>query len=332
MRLILVLVALALAHPSWDELVRVRASEMQLTRERAELATRLQEQAHAVEEQKARAKGPVERARLEATLAEAQRLARQLATLDGALAARRRELMAAADRVIEGERDAGLRAQAVQVRADMARALAAPARSLAVGAILGLKEAATDGPDELRAKADLLKDTEDRIQRELAALDKRYGAAQRRNELQRSMRNLESSPFLEDTRRQRAEAQVRGNGAAGEPNRGAGAPGTGGDFGAPTPGQTGGGTPPSSGGGDLSGPSPPPGAGLVPQPGSSTDVLALKDLLDAATLGDLGQPKDSARYLRALERARSRLRAVASDLEQRSQVLRRRADELRKTR
>src|SRR5207237_1103749 len=63
---------------------------------------------------------------------------------------------------------------------------------------------AADSSEDLREKADLLKDTEDQIERELAVLDKRYASAQRRNALERSISSLESNPFAEDVRRQRA--------------------------------------------------------------------------------------------------------------------------------
>ncbi|HJZ87220.1 MAG TPA: hypothetical protein VKN99_18730 [Polyangia bacterium] len=323
MRLLVLTVLLLLGHPAWDDLVRVQAEESQLVRERVPMQARLNEQARTVDSLKARASGPVEDARLQAAMAQAQELARKLAALDGQLAVKRRAVIAAADRVIADERDATLREKAMQVRADMARALAAPTPRPGLASALGIKESATDGPEDLREKADLLKDTEDRIQRELSVLDKKYTAAQRRSELQRSMHSLEASPFVEDVRRQRVLPHTGGELGSQSNDRSGGPPNS-----PPSP------SPGFGGGTDSGGASSPfPGGAATPNPsGGVTDVIVLKDVLDAATLSELNQPKDAATYVRALERARQRLRALATDLDQRSQQLRRRADELRKGR
>src|SRR5262245_33039898 len=202
--MLLALAVALFAHPTWDQLVRLRAEETQLVRSRAELAAKLDDQTRALDALKARAAGPVEHARLEAAMAEAQELARRLIALDAQLAAKRRAALLAADRVIAEERDANLRAQAIQARADMASALAAPASAgpPGVAAAVGIRENATDGPEDIREKADRLKDTADKIQRELGVLDRKYGAAQRRSELQRQVRSFESNVFAEDVRRQ----------------------------------------------------------------------------------------------------------------------------------
>src|SRR5262245_38271677 len=97
----LLVAAVALfAHPTWDQLVRLRAEESQLVRSRAELAAKLDDRTRALDALKARATGPVEHARLEAAMAEAQELARKLIALDAQLTASRRAALAAADRVI----------------------------------------------------------------------------------------------------------------------------------------------------------------------------------------------------------------------------------------
>jgi hypothetical protein len=304
---------LMLAHPAWDQLSRVRTEEAQLAQERTRLGARLEEQAREVDALKAR--GDSQGPKLQAALAAAQELARRLQALDGQLGAKRREVVAAADRVVAEERDAQLRAQAVAARADAARALAAPARPSAVAAALGVSESATDGPDDLRAKADLLADTFDKVRRELVVLDKKYAGAQRRADLQRASRSLDSNVFFEDTRRQRAERQsaqtLGGTDTA-----------HGGTANTPTPG---------TGAGDHdSGFTTPGAATTATSSAPPLDVIVLKDVLDPTTLADLSQSHDSARYLRALDRARQRLREIAADLDQRSHTLRKRADELRR--
>jgi hypothetical protein len=311
----LVLLLAGAGPPAWEALAQLRGQESQLVQKRTDLAAQLEAKARAVDAAKARANGPVEESRLRETMAQAQELAQRLLDADRRLEQLRREMLTAADRAAGEVRDPALRAQAVQVRVDVAKALTAPpASGRSIQSALGVTESATDGAEDLREKADLLADTEEKIRRELATMDKRYVAAQRRSELQRSMRSLDDNVFMEDTRRQRASGTTGGD-SAGSPTHG--------------PTQTGG-----SGGG--SGGDPAPGNNLTgPTTTTSTgsqpaDVILLTGILDATTLGELSRPQDSAHYVKALERARDRLRSLALDLDQRSQALRKRADELRK--
>jgi hypothetical protein len=362
--LLAVLVMLG-ASSEWSAFERTKAEEAQLSRQRAQLAAKLEQQAHQVDQLKAHANGPVATAQLEAAMSLGQDLAKRLSQIDAEVGRKRREVMAAADQVIANEHNDNLRTQAIAVRADMASALAGGEKR-ALSSALGVQESASDGPADLTEKADLLKDTEDKIHRELAVLDKRYQAAERRGELMRTMRSLESNPFLEDTRRQhtvagqtapttqrsqgsppsgtgpQAGGSFTGQGAASPP------PPTGGDSNpVATPGPLGAGPGPGAGTGPTTvvgtpggtgarGPTTPVGAlpnaplGTATAQSSTIDVIALKDLLDPATVVDLNQPKDSVTYLRALDRARQRLRQIAADLDQRSRTLRKRADELRK--
>jgi hypothetical protein len=312
-----------LAHPAWDELARVRTEEAHLAQERTQLAAQVDAQAREIDALKAKVDSTSPK--LQASLAQAQDLARRLQALDAQLQAKRRQIVSTADRVVAEERDAQLRTQAIQARADAASALAAP-KPAAVANALGVRESATDSPEDLREKANLLKDTQDKVLRELAVLDKRFQGAQRRADLQRASRSLDNNLFVEDTRRQVAQVQphtLSGAGGAdrntptsGSPNPNP-PPGTG-----TGPGQTGG----TSGDSGFSSPGPTSTAGAPP----AVDVIVLKDVLDPTTLADLSQPHDSARYLRALDRARQRLREIASDLDQRSRNLRKRADDMRK--
>jgi len=310
-----------LAHPASDELARLQKDEARIAQERTQVAARVDASAREVDALKV--KSDPASPKLQAALAQAQDLARKLQALDGQLTAKRREIVAAADRVVGEERDAQLRAQAIQARADAAKALAPPSRPSAVASALGVRESATDSPEDLREKAALLKDTQDKVLRELAVLDKRYTGAQKRADLQRASRSLDNNLFLEDTRHQRAEVQLHSSGGGAssfDPSRG----GTQGGSPNPNPPPTNG----AGGSGDsgLSTPGP-SSTGTGPAP---LDVIVLKDVLDPTTLADLSQPHDSARYLRALDRARQRLREIAADLDQRSQNLRKRADEMRK--
>jgi hypothetical protein len=311
-----------LAHPAWDELARLQKDEARIAQERTQLAARVDASAREVDALKV--KTDAASPKLQAALAQAQDLARRLQSLDTQLVAKRREIVAAADRVVAEERDAQLRAQAISARADAARALAQPAKPSAVAAALGVRESATDSPEDLREKATLLKDTQDKVLRELAVLDRKYTGAQKRADLQRASRSLDRNLFLEDTRHQRADVQLHSSGgAADSPSRtsGGGSP-------SPQPPPSGAGPGQNTGGSDSGFSSPGPSTtGTGPAP---LDVIVLKDVLDAATIADLSQPHDSARYLRALDRARQRLREIAADLDQRSQNLRKRADEMQK--
>src|SRR5262249_21891419 len=138
---------------------------------------------------------------------------------------------------------------------------------------------------------------------------------------QRASRSLDNNVFFEDTRRQRADPQAHSL-SDNSPSR-SGTP-------APNPPPNGSGPPQTgaSGNGDSGFSSPGPTSTGTAAPG--LDVIVLKDVLDPTTIADLAQPRDSARYLRALDRARQRLRAIAADLDQRSLNLRKRADELQK--
>src|SRR5262249_62029350 len=113
--------------PTGSGFVRLRGEGSRLARAGAERAAKPGPRPRALDGLRARAAGRGGQARLEAAMAEAQELARKLIALDAQLTASRRAALAAADRVIAEERDANLRAQAIQARADMARALAAPA-------------------------------------------------------------------------------------------------------------------------------------------------------------------------------------------------------------
>src|SRR5262245_44310633 len=143
---VLLAAIILLAHPAWDELVRVRNDESRIAQERTQVAPRLDAQAR--EGDALKATGDAASPKLPTALAQAQDLARRLQTLDTQLLARRRDLVAAADRVIAEERDAQLRAQAVQARADAATALATPSRPSAVAVALGVRESATDSPED----------------------------------------------------------------------------------------------------------------------------------------------------------------------------------------
>jgi hypothetical protein len=201
MELMVLMLALLAGSPTWDELVRLRAEERALVSQRTELSAKLSGESRLIAELKANAAGPVAEARLRREMAGAQELARELDALEGRLSALRRQGLALADRVIADERDPGLRAQAATTRAELAQALTAPVRPSPLAQALGVREAATDGPTDLREKADLLKDTQDKVERELALVERRYAAAQRRRELQRSVRALDADPFVEDARR-----------------------------------------------------------------------------------------------------------------------------------
>jgi hypothetical protein len=229
---------------------------------------------------------------------------------DGRLRARMADAEALARRLVDLERRMGLTAPPASPR---------PLPTAAPG----------DGPADLDAKADILADQARRVRAAADALDRRVTELKGRQELRRRAADLDRDPFapLEGSKR-RTVSVAAGADAVHPPVSGAYSPGT-----ADRPGgSTSSGSYTSVG---LSG-SPQTASGSggpVSNPTSSTfNVVAvpqvlsveLRELLDPATMADLGQLERgrAPTSVAALQRAVTALRARASSIDAQARAMR----------
>lgn len=187
----------------------------------------------------------------------------------------------------------------------------------------------SDGPAELEAKADILTDQSRRVRAAADALDLRVAELKSRQDLRRRAAELDRDPFapLEQSKRRTMSIAAGGADAA----HSAATPGTSaGDRAGSTyaPGGT-----PVSLTGNPPGPqtsvtAPPPTVAPTPLAAAPlTASLELRDLLDPATVADLGRlehgrPPSS---VAALQKAVATLRARAAAIDTQAQAMRRAA-------
>jgi len=191
--------------------------------------------------------------------------------------------------------------------------------------------AATDGPADLDAKADILTDQSRRLRVQAETLGRRAGELKGRQELRRRVADLDRDPFapMEGSKRRVASAStVAGTrdaapvpGSAPGPTGGRGSsndvPGT------PTSGATGGNVPP---------PTVPTVTPQLPGPAPIVNTTSLsvqlRDLLDTATLADIRKLEATGAgpaSPQALDRAAAALRARADWLDAQARAMRARA-------
>jgi len=192
--------------------------------------------------------------------------------------------------------------------------------------------AATDGPADLDAKADILADQSRRLRVQADTLGRRASELKGRQELRRRVADLDRDPFapMEGSKRRVASAPtttaareappVPGAGPV-APTGGRGNDGANGVINTPAPGGTGTNAPPSVA-------PPPPTGGPLPVATAPPLSGQLRDLLDTATLADIrkleaagGGPASP----QVLDRAAAALRARADWLEAQSRAMRARA-------
>ena len=215
-----------------------------------------------------------------------------------------------------------------------------------------------DGPRELQDKADLLRDSGDKLRREVLRLAQRIDGVERRRHLRERAGAVDEDLFGEAVSNRRsprvASTTLSGpnrGGGSGDTAQGSPAPTTGGSNGSGGAGGSGGsgggsgggaggaggsgggiGTPaPGGGGAGGSGGGPTGGTtGLGGATGGDTTVL--RNLVDPATLDELRRSDggdDLDRQLRALRRAQGELSGLANELDRRARALSQRADELK---
>ncbi|HVY38644.1 MAG TPA: hypothetical protein VHM31_11935 [Polyangia bacterium] len=188
----------------------------------------------------------------------------------------------------------------------------------------------SDGPAELEAKADILTDQSRRVRAAADALDARVSELKSRQDLRRRAAELDRDPFapLEQSKRRTVSIASGSDSTHAGPVAG---PSSAGD-------RAGGATSPGGSPATLtgSGPASPQGSIVVGTPPSSptpvtvaplTASLELRDLLDPATVADLGRLERgrAPSSLAALQKAVAALRARAAAIDTQAQAMRRAA-------
>lgn len=310
------------------ELTRLDGARAEVEGRRAALDRKNQEEAREIERLKGEPSGVGRDYRLGQLLASAQeraleldRLQADLRTRDEALAASRRRLLAACDRALEeGKLPDARRVEIARLRAVEAGRLAGSAPSGGVAIARPVADP-LDGPSELGEKADLLKDSEDRLRREVDRLGRRIDSVEMRRRLRERAGAVDDDLFVEsDTGRRTLRvtplaAVPHTAGGAGDAKDGAQTPTAGSPNG------------------------PPPGGGSLGFGSTGGETFAdprygvsLRGVIDPSTLDDLRRAEagaDLEGQLRALHRMQGGLKSLADDLGRREGDLRKRAREIR---
>jgi hypothetical protein len=341
---------------------KLEADRAQLDGRRVRLEHENEELAGDIEHWKAQSAGVRRDFRLSELLAaaksksdELERVAAELRWRGSALVEGRRQLIAACDRALAGQLPEARRLELARLRTSQTTLLTMPSVT-ASGKVAPVVVDPLDGPRELAEKADLLRDSEDKLKREVQRLASRIDDVERRRHLRERVGAVDEDWFGEATSNRKfarvtstpampADKTVGGTtggagsgrmsgfgatdtnqapAAAAPPAGGATTPTVGG---APTPGggsvgSTPGTQPPPTGGGEFG------GGGA-----RASDTTVLRNLVDPSTLDELRRADggdDLERQLRALRRAQGELQSMANDLERRARSLSTRADELKR--
>jgi len=187
----------------------------------------------------------------------------------------------------------------------------------------------SDGPADLDAKADILADQARRVRAVADALDRRVGELKGRQELRRRAADLDRDPFAPLEGSKRRTVSVAGGSDAPRPTLVPGVPAGGGERG-----QTAGSSPGPLTGISSSTSNTAAGAGGPTSTPSAAGVSAvatapvlsveLRDLLDPATLADIGRMErgHASGSLATLQRAVATLRARAANLDGQARAMR----------
>ncbi|HEY2745660.1 MAG TPA: hypothetical protein VGL86_13590 [Polyangia bacterium] len=319
----------------------VETRQRALARDNADLATQ-------IEREKA-GSGVRRDARLQELLAaqkqksdELERLASDLRGRTSLLAGARKKYLADCDRALAVPNlPEAKRLELARLRTSQAAALAAPEAEAPIG-VARAADNPLDGPRELQDKADLLRDSGDKLRREVQRLASRIDNVERRRHLRERAGAVDEDLFGESVSNRhspRVASTTFGN-SHGDSAQGANSPTAG-----PANGATGGGGGAGGSAGGGAG-SPAPGSGGVTGGGGSTgsggstpttgnsggDTTVLRNLVDPATLDELRRSDggdDLDRQLRALRRAQGELSGLAGELDRRARALSQRADELK---
>jgi len=190
-----------------------------------------------------------------------------------------------------------------------------------------------DGPRELREKADLLRDSGDKLRREARRLAGRIDGVERRRRLRERANALDEDMFGEATSSRRI-TRTGGSALAGASSRGANDQAN--AEGSPSVPAPPGGTdsiPSPNFGSDsptMGSPTNGPGIGSSPR---TAEATVLRNLVDPATLAELRRADaidDVDRQTRALKKAQAELETLAAELERRAKALDGRAEAIKR--
>lgn len=319
--LLLPSVALGQGEPALNALVG-RAARLEAHRGRLEQL--LAAQVRRISRLKSQPPGVRRDYQLKGALRENQELATKLTGLQEEIRELNTRLVAAYDGAIASTADPAERARLKQRRDKLAR-------SARQGPRIVTRESANplDSAEDLEEKADLLKDSEEKVRRQLRQIQQQIQRLKHRARLKRHSRAVDDSPFVEDSPRRLARAKT-GSGKS------AGATAMDGDAYETAPQDPAVPAPPSAGldsntkmnDGAAAG-----GGSWTGSPGRSeaggTDLsLTIRGVMDPGTLRELQQAARSGNVqdrIAALEKARKRLEQVARGLSTQASKLRKQA-------
>jgi hypothetical protein len=340
------------------------AARAQVDGHRVALEAQSQEAAAQIEKLKNQPAGIRRDARLQELLAaqkatsdELERVAGDLRGRSSLLSGARKKLIADCDRALAGQLPEAQRIELARLRTAQATLLALPDRPTHAIGVGRADDDPLDGPRELQDKADLLRDSEDKLRREVQRLSARIDSVERRRHLRERAGAVDEDLFGESISNRRSPRIASSAADTGQRNGAqtppVATPGTGG-AGGPVGGIGGGGGAGGSGGGGGAGGAPNPGGGagggsnglgggttptspppVIPTFGSgatSDTATALRNLVDPATLDELRRSDggdDLDRQVRALRRAQNELTGLANELDRRARSLSSRANELK---
>jgi hypothetical protein len=327
-----------------DQLSGLSQRRTRLTSHQVKLEKLLTGQVARIGRLKAQPSGVRRDFQLRAALRDNQQLASKLTTLQGQMKALNQRLISAYDRALAATTNKATRASLIERRAQLSRKLNSRA---ARRIVTRGKAELLDDPEDLEEKADLLKDSESNLRRQLRRVKKQIARIKLRSKLRRHGRGIDDSLFVEDSPRRTARAK---------PNtRSSAAPEADTTARAPKANEDGSGL--MSGGGAPA-PAPPAGyknqgattdpkssydsqvpgsaAGAAPLRGSSAGTgtggtelsLSVRGVLDPSILRELRKAQKSGNLkqrLTALKKAQQRLRQMANRLGTRARDLRTRA-------
>src|SRR5258706_3864387 len=306
-----------------SEVRAVDAQRAQLDARRAQLEHDAQSLAAEVERAKAEPAGVRRDLKLGELLAASRAKADELDRVAGDLRARqaqlapaRRALVTACDRALGRAQVAeAQRLRLERLGTGQVTLLGQPAQPVELG------HAAADpldGPRELEEKADLLRDSEDKLHREAERLATRIDDVERRRHLRERANAVDEDWFGESASNRKSASVSKSVGANALGGRNADT--------------TQGAATPAPGGATFNG-----GGGFNNNSNSEfrTDTTTtLRNLVDPATLDELRRSDggdDLERQVRALRRAQGELEGLAKDLDRRARALSTRADDLKHT-
>lgn len=305
------------------EVTRGESAEGDLRRQQEKLVAQSQKLAAQIEQMKAQPESPARDEKVKALLAEAQAKAQEIETIAAELRTAQQKLVVARQALVRacdqklatGNLPDDLQVELTRLRAAQVAALVQASRPVTLSVEPGAVAAQPlDGPRELEEKADLLRDSSDKLRRESKRIAARVDDLERRRHLRERSSAIDEDWFSESTSNRRFARTTTTTPATA---------GRGGDSKeAQNPGAfTGNGAPGVPSSDSVGGSSEPPTA------------TVLRNLVDPATLDELRRADrgdDLDRQIRALRRAQGELDQLAGDIDKKVKVLSKKAQDLKK--